>query len=130
MDSKNINNALIGLAIGTTVLTIPGGILYLAGFKTGGVVAGSAAAVIHSKIGIVSAGSIFSYLQSLGAAGIVFTKYNILSGIIGSAVNVLYGSENKKYTMKETEKLFEKNKLVVLKLSKDVDLLHMKKPKF
>lgn len=40
-----------------------------AGFGAGGVVAGSAAAGIQSGIGLVQAGSIFAWCQSVGAGG-------------------------------------------------------------
>jgi hypothetical protein len=45
------------------------------GFTSGGVTAGSVAAGVQSGIGLVQAGSTFSYLQALGALG---------QGILGS----------------------------------------------
>lgn len=52
-------------------------LISLVGFGAGGVVKGSIAAVIHSSIGSVAAGSTFATLQSLGALG---------AGILGTAV--------------------------------------------
>jgi hypothetical protein len=49
----------------------------LVGFGTGGVVKGSIAAVIHSSIGVVQAGSTFATLQSMGALGV---------GVLGTAL--------------------------------------------
>ncbi|RPA80066.1 hypothetical protein BJ508DRAFT_195281, partial [Ascobolus immersus RN42] len=43
------------------------GVLVLAGFTTGGVKAGSLAALVHSAIGNVASGSLFALLQSVGA---------------------------------------------------------------
>jgi hypothetical protein len=54
-----------------------------AGFTTGGVTAGSIAAGIHSGIGLVSAGSGFASLQSLGALGAGIVG---LPGVIGVTV--------------------------------------------
>jgi hypothetical protein len=55
-----------------------------AGFTTGGIAAGSIAAGAQSGIGIVSAGSGFASLQSLGALG---------SGIFGAyALPVVLGA--------------------------------------
>ena len=36
-----------------------------------GIAAGSIAAGVHSSIGVVSAGSLFAILQSLGASGVI-----------------------------------------------------------
>ncbi len=52
-------------------------LISLVGFGAGGVVKGSIAAVIHSSIGSVAAGSTFATLQSLGALGV---------GILGTAL--------------------------------------------
>jgi len=43
----------------------------LVGFTAAGVLAGSKAAAVHSTIGVVSKGSIFAFLQSLGAKGLI-----------------------------------------------------------
>ena len=52
-------------------------LITLVGFSAGGVVKGSIAAVIHSSIGSVGAGTAFATLQSMGALGV---------GILGTAV--------------------------------------------
>ena len=52
-------------------------VLGLIGFTSAGIAAGSIAAAIHSWIGVVSAGSLFAFLQSVGAAGV---------GIVGNVL--------------------------------------------
>ncbi len=56
-------NMIIGLAIGGTVLVVKA-VLGAIGFVPTGIAASSLAAVWMSKIGIVSAGSLFSILQA------------------------------------------------------------------
>ncbi|XP_076357678.1 interferon alpha-inducible protein 27, mitochondrial-like [Tachypleus tridentatus] len=63
---------ILGVGVGsTTVLSIPL-ILSALGFSTVGVTAGSAAALFQSVFygGSIASGSLFSFLQSIGAAGI------------------------------------------------------------
>ncbi len=73
-----MENALIGGLAGGGVA---GGVsvgsaaaISYAGFTTGGVAAGSLAAGAHSAIGVVTAGSGFASLQSLGAMGLGFLE--------------------------------------------------------
>ncbi|GIY19929.1 hypothetical protein CEXT_573291 [Caerostris extrusa] len=62
-----IGGAIIGA--GAFTLGIPAIIAGL-GFEAAGVAAGSIAAAIHSWIGVVSSGSLFAFLQSVGAVGL------------------------------------------------------------
>lgn len=64
---------LVGLALQAAVPYALAGL----GFTASGIAAGSAAAAYQSIVGNVAAGSIFSVLQSTGAAGI---------GAVGKAV--------------------------------------------
>lgn len=68
--SSTLSNVLLygGMAVGT-VCTVP----IIAGFGTGGVVAGSLAAAWQSSIGNVAAGSLFAALQSAGATSVFST---------------------------------------------------------
>lgn len=59
--------------------------LPLIGFGAGGVVAGSIAASWQSSIGIVTAGSFFAILQSLGATGLG----SLIFGSIGTGIGLL-----------------------------------------
>lgn len=59
--------------------------LPLIGFGAGGVVGGSIAASWQSSIGIVTAGSLFSILQSLGATGLG----SLIFGSIGTGLGLL-----------------------------------------
>lgn len=69
---------LVVAGIGAVVATPA--LLSAAGFTGAGVAAGSAAAVWHSTIGNVVAGSAFSILQSAGAAGVAVTTKVIIGG--------------------------------------------------
>ena len=64
--------AALGTVTGVGVAAaIPTIILPAVGFGAAGVVGGSAAAIAHSAIGNVAAGSVFASLQSAGAVGAV-----------------------------------------------------------
>lgn len=58
------------------LITVP--VLYTLGFRSSGVVAGSAAAALHSIIGPIAAGSIFALLQSAGTGGAGLAVINTL----------------------------------------------------
>ncbi len=74
VDSKTLKifakKAAIGSAIGIGSMILPGVILSVAGFSSGGVVPGSMAALWQSSIGNVVVGSSFALCQSVGAAGL------------------------------------------------------------
>lgn len=73
---------LIGGVLGAGVLVAIPTILALIGFGPGGVVAGSLAAAWMAKIGAVTAGSLYAFLQSLAMGGIsVFGQASIV-GVI------------------------------------------------
>jgi hypothetical protein len=67
-----------------------------AGFGTVGIGAGSAAAAIQSQIGLVSAGSAFATLQSLGMQGYFVGSFVVGSAItaVSSLLNMAHGSSN------------------------------------
>ncbi|TFK28421.1 hypothetical protein FA15DRAFT_665380 [Coprinopsis marcescibilis] len=82
--SRKATLILIALLLGISLIAVGGYVLagpavYAAGFQTGGVVAGSLAAGIHSSIGTVAAGSVFAGLQAWGATMAVPT----IAGVIG-----------------------------------------------
>ncbi|KAF6039679.1 hypothetical protein EB796_002010 [Bugula neritina] len=62
-------------------------ILGAIGFGSGGVIGGSVAAGIQSSIGNVAAGSVFSALQSLGAAGLSMSGLAAATVTVGSAAS-------------------------------------------
>ena len=68
----------------------PPAIIAGVGFTAGGVVAGSAAAGIHSIIGNVAAGSAFAVLQALGTVPLVTAGVGAAVGAAGLAVG--YGA--------------------------------------
>lgn len=74
--------AAVGVGVGAAVWWGPGIVLGALGFGSGGVKAGSLAALWHSSIGKVGAGSLFSILQSAGAGG---AKAGSLFSILKSA---------------------------------------------
>lgn len=69
--------------------------IYLIGFTPSGVAANSIAAFIHSLIGVVTKGSLFSILQSLGATSTasilisVIVPVAVIGGVSGASY-VLY----------------------------------------
>ena len=67
-------------------------ILTAAGFGSGGVIAGSAAAAVHSGIGKVAAGSMFATAQSAGAAGVTGLQAVTAGGVVAKVVD--YVTEN------------------------------------
>ncbi|KAF8778546.1 hypothetical protein HNY73_015257 [Argiope bruennichi] len=77
-------STLLKLGLGATVaVAAPPTALYFLGFTSAGVAAGSVAAVVQSKIGLVTAGSAFAACQSMGAAGLAAgTKVGL--GCIGA----------------------------------------------
>lgn len=92
--------AVAGGIIGVGLITAaPVVILPAIGFSSSGVVAGSVAAVVHSKIGCVAAGSMFAALQSAGAVGAVSgvtTGVATAAGAAGGAAvpTVINGARN------------------------------------
>jgi hypothetical protein len=64
----------------------PPAIVAVAGFSTGGIVAGSLAAGLQSSIGNVAAGSAFAILQSAGTAPLVTAGIGAATGAGGLAV--------------------------------------------
>jgi hypothetical protein len=85
--------AMAGGAAVTVLCAAP----VLAGFGTGGIVAGSLAALWQSSIGSVAAGSSFAALQSLGATGTLLTGAYGGAGIVGTGAvgNYLMGKKSK-----------------------------------
>jgi hypothetical protein len=60
------------------------------GFTSGGVVAGSTAAVIQSGIGLVSSGSLFAGAQSLAATGALVSLPVVgVGAIIGASIFIV-----------------------------------------
>lgn len=72
----------VGAAVSAGAVAIPGILLSVTGFASGGVVPGSMAAIWQSSIGNVAAGSIFAACQSAGAAGLSLTTIATL-GTVG-----------------------------------------------
>lgn len=64
---KYKNKLIAGTVVGTTAVVVPPVGLYILGFKASGIVAGSTAAWLMSKLGTIG---IISMCQSAGAAGI------------------------------------------------------------
>uniref|UniRef100_A0A3Q3FWJ1 Uncharacterized protein n=1 Tax=Labrus bergylta TaxID=56723 RepID=A0A3Q3FWJ1_9LABR len=65
-----LGNVVLGRGVVTLILTPA--LLALFGFTSGGIAAGSIAAKIMSWLGIVYAGSVFAFLQSIGATGLTW----------------------------------------------------------
>uniref|UniRef100_A0A3Q3FVC3 Uncharacterized protein n=1 Tax=Labrus bergylta TaxID=56723 RepID=A0A3Q3FVC3_9LABR len=63
---------LLLLSGGVVTLILTPALLALFGFTSGGIAAGSIAAKIMSWLGIVYAGSVFAFLQSIGATGLTW----------------------------------------------------------
>ncbi|XP_077526215.1 uncharacterized protein LOC144138035 [Haemaphysalis longicornis] len=80
-----------GLAVGVGAVVAAPIALAAAGFGTGGVVAGSLAAVIQSSIGNVVAGSAFAALQSWGAVGIPLAAQATF-GTVGASMGGALGA--------------------------------------
>nr|XP_021003905.2 interferon alpha-inducible protein 27-like protein 2 [Parasteatoda tepidariorum] len=82
---------LIGAAIGGVCLVaLPAAVLSFLGFTGAGVAAGSVAAGIQSGIGNVVAGSVFAFLQSIGATGVSAAASTGFAAI-GSALGAVIG---------------------------------------
>ena len=86
---------MIGGGSAATVSTISVTAISTTGFTTGGVAAGSLAAGTQSAIGLVSAGSGFSFFQSVGALGQgIFGAYAlpviIIAAVVGAGGYVAY----------------------------------------
>ena len=76
------------------------------GFTTSGVLKGSLAAKWHSSIGAVSSKSLFAFLQSIGAKGIIF--YGPFVFIVGAGIGwISYKA------FKKLKKLFLEKKQVL-----------------
>ena len=74
---------MIGSGVAAATNAISVSVIQAIGFGPTGIVAGSIAASVQSFLGLVEAGSFFSFLQSAGAAG---------SGILGVyAIPVIIG---------------------------------------
>ena len=75
----------IGAGIGVAVTGGATVVVNALGFSSGGVVAGSTAAVIQAGIGNVAAGSAFAALQSVAATGVVATVGPVAlgAGVLG-----------------------------------------------
>lgn len=74
--------AAIGAAVGVGAVALPGIVLGVTGFSSGGVIPGSIAAAWQSSIGNVAVGSLFAACQSAGAAGVSLTTMATL-GTVG-----------------------------------------------
>lgn len=87
---KVLGAGAAGAAAGTaaTVLLVPL-LLDALGFSEGGVVLGSTAACLQSKIGNVEKGSLFALLQSIAMAGLAEAPYVLVGGsAVGGAAGV------------------------------------------
>ena len=75
----------IGAGIGAAVTGGATAVVSALGFSSGGVVAGSTAAVIQAGIGNVAAGSAFAAFQSVAATGVVATVGPVAlgAGVLG-----------------------------------------------
>jgi Interferon-induced 6-16 family len=62
--------------------------LTLAGFTASGIASGSIAASVQSAIGEVAAGSLFAYLQSLGASGVIAGTRVITGGTAAAMASI------------------------------------------
>jgi hypothetical protein len=79
----------IGGAIGGVAAVGTGVGLSAVGFSSTGVVAGSIAAGIQSSIGLVSAGSAFATVQSVGAVGMLFCPPVVIGAVgVGAATGI------------------------------------------
>lgn len=95
LDTQHLKPILIGsaVAVGTaTAITLVPMVVGAAGFGPAGISAGSWAAAWQSSIGSVAAGSIFSIIQSAGAASslVASTSYTLAAaGTTGAAAATL-----------------------------------------
>jgi len=76
----------VPLAIGATAVVATPVVISAVGFGSGGVVAGSTAAAIHSSIGNVVAGSWFASMQSAGVLGVAASTKAAVGASITSVV--------------------------------------------
>ncbi|KAI0133085.1 hypothetical protein F4776DRAFT_626036 [Hypoxylon sp. NC0597] len=88
--------AVVGATVGATVGAIVGvagidPILAAAGFGPGGILVGSLAALVHSLIGNVTAGSLFAFLQSASMGGGAAAVLKAIAAAIGAGVGGLFG---------------------------------------
>jgi hypothetical protein len=87
-EGKFLALACAFLALSTTIISFG---MNLIGFTAVGIAAGTKAAAIHSSIGIVSKGSIFAFLQSLGAKGLIAKLGWGGLTIVTSILRAIYG---------------------------------------
>ncbi|XP_064463716.1 interferon alpha-inducible protein 27-like protein 2 [Ornithodoros turicata] len=85
--------AAAAVGAGLAVLAAPLALGAL-GFSAAGVGAGTLAATWHSAIGVVAKGSVFSLLQSFGAAGIPATV-QVAVGAVGGTAGAAVGAAMK-----------------------------------
>lgn len=76
----------ISLSVATLAISVIAFSIILFGFSSPGIIAGSAAAQIHSSIGIVSSGSFFAFMQSIGTKMVLV---GCTSGAIGGATSII-----------------------------------------
>ena len=76
----------VGLAVAAPIVILP-----VIGFGANGVAAGSVAAMAHSLIGNVAAGSTFALFQSAGAVGAVSATTTGLATAAGTAAGATAG---------------------------------------
>ncbi|KAJ5637086.1 hypothetical protein N7490_006965 [Penicillium lividum] len=73
IENPALAGAVVGAVVGATVIAGPAlvtaPVLSVAGFTSGGIQAGSAAAVVQSGIGNIAGGSLMAIAQSAGAGG-------------------------------------------------------------
>nr|GAT54527.1 predicted protein [Mycena chlorophos] len=77
--------AAVGITVVATVAAplVLVGVIQAIGFGSGGVVAGSIAATLHSAIGNVAAGSLFAICQSIGAGGAALAVAAPAAAVVG-----------------------------------------------
>ena len=99
-----------GAAMTASIAVIP--VLGLAGFAASGPVAGSAAAAWQSSIGIVQAGSLFSFCQSMAMGGAAVNGIIACGAAGGSAAmaatGVAVAGGQKEFTPERMKEMFLK----------------------
>lgn len=82
---------LLAAGITTSAVLVASKLIYWFGFTPKGIAAKSLAAKIHSLIGIVPKGSIFSFLQSVGAKNsLLLSKVIVPAAVVGGSIGAVY----------------------------------------
>ncbi|KAF8459879.1 hypothetical protein BDZ91DRAFT_740978 [Kalaharituber pfeilii] len=89
MSSRLITLTTVAISVVGGTLSAP--ILAAIGFTTEGVAAGSMAALVQARIGNVAAGSLFAWLQSIGATGVLSTIGPVFAAALSTVTAAWYG---------------------------------------